>query len=39
MLLNILIKLSFKIINDLKKHNAISKDLNETLNYILIREK
>jgi farnesyl diphosphate synthase len=32
-------KIKFKIINDLKKHNAISKDLNETLNYILIREK
>ena len=32
-------KIKFKIINDLNKHGTSSNDLNETLNYILTRNK
>ena len=39
MLLKYSNKIKFKIINDLKKYNLSSDNLNETLDYILTRNK
>ena len=32
-------KIKFKIVNDLQKYSSTSKDINETLNFILTRKK
>ena len=31
--------IKFKIVNDLQKYSSTSKDINETLNFILTRKK